>query len=93
MYLQCKFNTEILSTNPSEHVPSPIWDTELAWEVENKVLSYTRSQRENLKLIIYSIDNANRRDTIGYVMLDLRGASQSKPVPEKWHVLINSKQG
>ncbi|KAJ3217480.1 hypothetical protein HK099_005458 [Clydaea vesicula] len=71
----------------------PLFDTELAWELDTKALGFLRSQRASLKMVLYSILPNNRRDTLGYIMLDLRGASQSTPATEKWYPLINSKQG
>ena len=91
VYFQCRFNNEILSTDPVDIASSPIWDTELAWDVPAKVLGFLRSQRASLKLTCYTVDSLKRRDTIGYVMLDLRGATASGPLPEKWMPLVNTK--
>ncbi|KAL2913445.1 hypothetical protein HK105_207057 [Polyrhizophydium stewartii] len=93
LYIQCRFNSEILTTDPADHTPTPIWDTELAWDVESKVLSFLRSQRASLKLVCYAIDSAtNKRDSLGYVMLDLRAATQGPPpFPERWFGLVHSK--
>ena len=91
MYIQCRFNGEILSTDPVELVTSPIWDTELAWDIDAKILGFLRSQRASLKLVCFTLDHLNRREAVGYVMLDLRAASQEGPVPEKWSKLINTK--
>lgn len=91
VYIQCRFNGEILATDPVELAASPIWDTELAWDVDSKVLGFLRSQRATLKLIVYALDPQKRRDSLGYIMLDLRAASQATPVPEKWMSLINVK--
>lgn len=111
VYIQCRFNTEVLTTNPTSHEAKPIWDTELAWEVESKVFStstfrvfhfnfpvfkalhYLKSQRATLKLMVHSIDGHNRRDTLGYVVLDLRAATQKADSVDKWYPLINSKVG
>lgn len=45
----------------------------------------------SLKLIVYTIDAQKRRDALGYVMLDLRGASATVSGGEKWMHLVNSK--
>lgn len=92
LYVQCRFNNEILTTSPVDHEIGPIWDTELAWEIDNKVLGFLRSQRASLKLICHSIDVNNRRDTLGYIVLDIRAGSHAIPAIEKWYPLINSKQ-
>lgn len=91
IFLQCRFNGEILATDAVEQTSTPIWDTELAWDVDAKVLGFLRSQRVSLKLIVYTIDSQKRRDALGYVMLDLRGASAAVSTGEKWMHLVNSK--
>ncbi|KAJ3278582.1 hypothetical protein HK104_002204 [Borealophlyctis nickersoniae] len=90
-YIQCRFNNEILTTDPVDQGPTPIWDTELAWDVDTKILSFLRSQRVSLKLMCYSIDAQNRREALGYVMLDLRAAETTIPAQEKWYLLVNAK--
>ncbi|TPX38146.1 hypothetical protein SmJEL517_g00147 [Synchytrium microbalum] len=90
-YIQCRFNNEILTTDPTDHGPSPIWDTELEWDMDMRTLSHHRSQRNSLKLICYSIDTSGNRDNLGFVMLELRAAHQGFPAPEQWHLLINTK--
>jgi centrosomal protein CEP120 len=40
---------------------------------------------------VYTIDAQKRRDALGYVMLDLRGASATVSGGEKWMHLVNSK--
>ncbi|KAJ3045743.1 hypothetical protein HDV00_007869 [Rhizophlyctis rosea] len=92
VYVQCRFNDEILTTDPVDHTPKPIWDTELAWDIDTKILGFLRSQRVRLKLICYTIDTQNRREPLGYVMLDLRTAEADLPAQEKWYQLVNSKQ-
>ncbi|RKO92602.1 Cep120 protein-domain-containing protein [Blyttiomyces helicus] len=92
VYVQCRFNDEILTTDPVDHTAAPIWDTELAWDLGAKSLSFLRSQRFALKLQCYTIDASNRRESLGYVMLDLRGADQSAAPPEKWIPLVNARQ-
>eukprot|EP00842_Homolaphlyctis_polyrhiza_P004763 jgi/Hompol1/5288/HPOL_002649-RA len=92
VYLQCRFNNEILTTDPTDSTVAPIWDTELAWDIDSKLLGFLRSQRAVLKLICFAIDAAGRRESLGYLMLDLRAATQgSPPFPEKWMPLVHSK--
>ncbi|KAJ2996883.1 hypothetical protein HDV02_006058 [Globomyces sp. JEL0801] len=91
VYIQCRFNNEILTTDPVLQSSSPIWDTELAWDIDHKLLSYLRSQRATLKLVVYSINGTSQREPLGYVILDLRAATAgSPPHPDKWYPLINS---
>ncbi|KAJ1551461.1 hypothetical protein HK096_010687 [Nowakowskiella sp. JEL0078] len=104
VYFQCRFNNELLSTDPVLYSPTPVWDTELAWDLSSKLLHFLRSQRVSLKLLAYSIDSTTAtRSSLGFIMLDLRSAvafytadsqipsSTSSPSLEKWYPLINSK--
>ncbi|KAJ3318930.1 hypothetical protein HDV06_006919 [Boothiomyces sp. JEL0866] len=91
VYIQCRFNNEILTTDPVQQTKSPIFDTELAWDIEHKQLSFLRSQRATLKLQVYSINSHSQRELLGYIILDLRAASGQSPYPEKWYTLINTK--
>ncbi|KAJ1560136.1 hypothetical protein HK405_008106, partial [Cladochytrium tenue] len=79
VYLQCRFNNEILTTDPEPLVPDPVWDTELAWDIPAKPLGFLRSQRAKLKLVAYEIDSAGARSQLGYIVLDLRSAQASRP--------------
>ncbi|ORX48619.1 hypothetical protein BCR36DRAFT_584178 [Piromyces finnis] len=89
IYLQCRFNNEILTTDPVDYTDEPIWDTELTWDLESKVLHFLKSQRVALKLICFSLYRKERKN-IGYIMLDLRSASGFPP-KERWYPLLNSK--
>lgn len=90
LYMQCRLNNEILTTDPVAHAPSPIWDTELAWDIQPKTLSFLRSQRTSLKLVCFTLDQNNEREPLGYIMLELRSALQgSPPYVEKWYPLNN----
>ncbi|KAI8800201.1 Cep120 protein-domain-containing protein [Cladochytrium replicatum] len=92
LYAQCRFNQEILTTDPVPHVQNPIFDTELAWNLSTRALHFLRSQRSSLKLTVHSIDPVSaRRETVGFVMLDLRAAKDSGGGGEKWWPLVNAK--
>lgn len=87
IYLQCRFNAEILTTDPVEHLAQPVWDTAFSWTVSPKLLSQLRSQRTHLKLSCYSLNEDNSsREIIGYVMLDLRS-----PTQHVWLPLVNTR--
>ena len=92
LYVQCKFNDEILTTDPVQG-PSPTWNTELGWTVQHRQLSFLRSLRSSLKLIVYELGDA--RNSLGYgslslqVMLDLRAATSKQT--EKWVALTNPR--
>ncbi|KAH6596952.1 hypothetical protein BASA50_003774 [Batrachochytrium salamandrivorans] len=68
-------------------------DTELAWDIDAKLLGFLRSQRATLKLGCYCIDVASsKRESLGYIMLDLRAATQGpSPLPELWFPLVNAR--
>ncbi|KAI9330751.1 Cep120 protein-domain-containing protein [Obelidium mucronatum] len=101
LYIQCRFNNEILTTDPTPFSHDPVWDTDLAWEIQQKPLAFLRTQRAKLKVVCFAIDAANKRVQVGYIMLDLRTASSvaspkwnSDPDIEKdaawaWYPLVN----
>ncbi|KAJ3073442.1 hypothetical protein HDU98_001492 [Podochytrium sp. JEL0797] len=106
LYAQCRFNNEILTTDPTPFSHDPVWDTDLAWQMQTKPLAFLRTQRAKLKLACFAIDTAsNQRVQIGYIMLDLRTASSlstpkwnADPEVEKdaawgWYPLINTSTG
>ncbi|CAG8512711.1 2419_t:CDS:1, partial [Racocetra fulgida] len=80
----------ILLTDTVEQTSFPIWNTELAWEVDQKTLLILRSQWAHLKLQCFSVNSSDRSELIGYSMLDLRTASD-RPGKEKWISLINPR--
>ncbi|KAJ3152366.1 hypothetical protein HDU86_005895 [Geranomyces michiganensis] len=92
LYVQCRFNNEILTSDPVDHIPLPIFDTELTWDIDSKALGFFRSQRAQLKLVVYSVSlNGGSRDQLGYVMLDLRGAPEHSDGQEHWEPLLAAK--
>jgi hypothetical protein len=82
IFAQCKFNNEILVTDPvtPDQQHGAIFDTELAFEMSEKTLKYYRSQREMMKVQVFGISSDGstfdalnmKRHLIGYVMVDLR---------------------
>lgn len=85
LYVTCRFNNEILTSDPVDHHQQPIWDTEFSWALAPKTLSFLRSQRASLKLICYAIEGSVR-EVVGYIMLDLRSSGMNKFFP-----LLNTK--
>ncbi|CAG8740081.1 644_t:CDS:2 [Gigaspora margarita] len=79
-----------LSTDTVEQTSFPIWNTELAWEVDHKTLLLLRSQWAHLKLQCFSVNSSDRSELIGYTMLDLRTTSE-RPGKEKWISLLNPR--
>ncbi|CAG8642894.1 15065_t:CDS:2 [Dentiscutata heterogama] len=101
LYVECRFiddtlslissdSNYILSTDTVEQTSSPIWNTELAWEVDHKTLLILRSQWAHLKLQCFSVNSPDRSELVGYSMLDLRTASE-RPGKEKWISLHNPR--
>ncbi|CAG8530144.1 11600_t:CDS:1 [Paraglomus brasilianum] len=99
LYIECRFTDEILSTitpdsnsilctDTVEQTGCPIWDTELAWEVDQKTLNLLKSQWANLKLQCFSLNSMGRSELIGYSMLDLRAAAY-RPGKDTWISLLN----
>nr|XP_002125886.1 centrosomal protein of 120 kDa [Ciona intestinalis] len=89
--IECKFDGELLATDPVSHSDSPSFTTELAWEMDKKSLHQHRMHRTPIKLQCFAIDLAtDTRENVGYIVLDLRGA-QLKAQAEKWYTLLNTK--
>ncbi|CAG8469550.1 13244_t:CDS:2 [Ambispora leptoticha] len=100
IFVECRFTDEILSTispdsssmlrtDAVEQLNFPIWDTELAWEVDQKTLHNLRSQWAHLKLQCFSVGNSSRNELFGYAMLDIRTAAD-RPGKDFWVSLINN---
>lgn len=80
MIAEARFDGELLSTDPVDHVESPDFTQELAWELDKKGLQQHRLQRTSIKIQCYVIDTASSmKEVIGYVVLDLRSI-QAKQV-------------
>ena len=91
LVIECKFDGELLATDPVDHVEAPNFTTELAWEMDRRALHQHKMLRTPVKLQCFAVDKATGvRENIGYILLDLRGAQQ-KPKAAKWHNLLNSK--
>lgn len=89
--VEAKFDGELLATDPVLH--SEVFDInqELAWELDRKALQQHRLQRSSIKIQCYAYDkHTTMKESVGYVILDLRSASTKIQVP-KWYPLLNSK--
>ncbi|XP_070175091.1 centrosomal protein of 120 kDa-like isoform X2 [Littorina saxatilis] len=90
---EAKFDGELLSTDPVDHVDTPDFTQELAWELDKKALQQHRLQRTSIKIQCFSVDSqSGLKEPIGYVVLDVRSAPQNKQVA-KWYPLLNCKYG
>jgi hypothetical protein len=92
LYLQCRFQNEVLTTDPVplDVTANPVWDTELAWQLDHRTLKYLRSQRQMLKLQCFILDiESSKRHLVGYLMLDLRQAVLPSLARPQWYAKCN----
>ncbi|XP_038625572.1 centrosomal protein of 120 kDa isoform X3 [Tachyglossus aculeatus] len=91
LVVEAKFDGEELATDPVEHTDQPEFATELAWEIERKVLHQHRLQRTPIKLQCFALDSlSSTKEPVGYIVLDLRIAQERKQDP-KWYPLLSNK--
>ncbi|XP_077377807.1 centrosomal protein of 120 kDa isoform X2 [Festucalex cinctus] len=89
--VQASFDGEQLTTDPVEHLDQPRFSTELAWELDRKMLHQHRLQRTPIKLQCFAVDSSTKsRENVGYIVLDLRSV-QEVPQEPRWHVLLSCK--
>lgn len=91
LVVEAKFDGEQLATDPVDHTDQPEFATELAWEIDRKALHQHRLQRTPIKLQCFALDPlSSTKETIGYIVLDLRTAQETKQTP-KWYQLLSNK--
>ncbi|XP_011843162.1 PREDICTED: centrosomal protein of 120 kDa isoform X2 [Mandrillus leucophaeus] len=91
LVVEAKFDGEQLATDPVGHTDQPEFATELAWEIDRKALHQHRLQRTPIKLQCFALDPiTSAKETIGYIVLDLRTAQETKQAP-KWYQLLSNK--
>ncbi|XP_073078122.1 centrosomal protein of 120 kDa isoform X2 [Manis javanica] len=91
LIVEAKFDGEQLATDPVDHTDQPEFATELAWEIDRKALHQHRLQRTPVKLQCFALDPlSSAKETIGYIVLDLRAAQETKQAP-KWYQLLSNK--
>ncbi|XP_029327765.1 centrosomal protein of 120 kDa isoform X2 [Mus caroli] len=91
LVVEAKFDGEQLATDPVDHTDQPEFATELAWEIDRKVLHQHRLQRTPIKLQCFALDpQTSAKETVGYIVLDLRTAQETKQAP-KWYQLLSNK--
>ncbi|KAL8203468.1 UNVERIFIED_CONTAM: hypothetical protein K2H54_055030 [Gekko kuhli] len=91
LVVEAKFDGEHLATDPVDHTDQPEFATELAWELDRKALHQHRLQRTPIKLQCFALDSlTSAKETVGYIVLDLR-AAQEKKQPPKWYPLLSNK--
>lgn len=88
--IEARFDGELLSTDPVDHIEIPNFTQELAWELDKKGLQQHRLQRTSIKIQCYATDGSGTvKEAVGYVVLDLRSIT-TKQTP-KWYPLLHSK--
>ncbi|KAF9542960.1 hypothetical protein EC957_001396 [Mortierella hygrophila] len=106
LLVQCQFNDalfienpetnshsypEVLSTDPVEQTPYPIWDTELAWDLDAEVLDILRIEHASLKLNCFAVNQkTNEEESLGHIILDLSSAFEPDSTEERWKPLTGS---
>ena len=81
LLVEAKFDGEVMATDPAPHIIRPHFNTELAWEVDKKGLQMHRLQRSPIKLQWYAVDmELTKKETIGYMILDIRLAQEKLQV-------------
>ncbi|XP_036596776.1 centrosomal protein of 120 kDa isoform X1 [Trichosurus vulpecula] len=91
LIVEAKFDGEQLATDPVDHTDQPEFATELAWEIDRKALHQHRLQRTPIKLQCFALDSlSTAKESIGYIVLDLRTAQETKQAP-KWYALLSNK--
>lgn len=71
--IEARFDGELLSTDPVDHIEIPNFTQELAWELDKKGLQQHRLQRTSIKIQCYATDGSGTvKEAVGYVVLDLR---------------------
>ncbi|CAG5086327.1 Oidioi.mRNA.OKI2018_I69.PAR.g11177.t1.cds [Oikopleura dioica] len=91
LIVEGRFNDEKLYSDPVAHLPTPQINTELAWELDRKAVHHHKIQRTPIKLNVFAGNlSSDKNELIGYIVLDLRGAS-STTSQAKWMPLLSSK--
>ena len=81
LIVEAKFDGELLATDPVLHTDVPDFNQELAWELDRKALQQHRLQRSSIKIQCYAYDSeTTMRESVGYVVMDLRSAAVNKQV-------------
>ncbi|NXP81288.1 CE120 protein, partial [Ramphastos sulfuratus] len=91
LIVEAKFDGEQLATDPVEHTDQPEFATELAWQLDRKTLHQHRLLRTPIKLQCFALDPVSSvKENVGYIVLDLRAAQETKQAP-KWYPLLSNK--
>lgn len=94
LHILANFNGRILESDPAAPEDSPVFNTQLVWEIEKKDLRKIRCTNSPLKVECYTTDSNERKERIGFILLSLRSAhilpkSKAKQEPPfKWEKLM-----
>ncbi|XP_065671488.1 centrosomal protein of 120 kDa isoform X3 [Hydra vulgaris] len=92
LVIEAKFDGEFLTTDLIKHNDNPQFNTELAWEIDKKLLHQHKLQRTPIKLQVYAVESTNlTKELIGYCVLDIRSAQLDGKKKGEWISLLNSK--
>lgn len=90
---EAKLGPKTLSINPVKHIKTPQFEQELAWDMDRKSLRLFRLYRRSIRLNFYTLHGNNcprSKDPLGYVVLDLREATQRKMF--RWRTLLGNDE-
>ena len=86
--MEGRLGSEALATDPLPlSGPALALDTELGWQMSRKALQQHRMHRTPLKLLVLATERGVR-ETLGYVLLDLRAAQLHGKV-RAWRLLVD----
>lgn len=90
VFVEARFDGEVLATDPVPHIETPEFTNEVAWELDKKGLHQHKMQRTSIKVQVYAQEfSSSVREAVGYVVLDLRSAQTKQAA--KWYPLLHSK--
>ncbi|KAL5110803.1 hypothetical protein TcWFU_008499 [Taenia crassiceps] len=78
---EAKLGPKVLCTDPVKHYKNPQFVQELAWDLDRKSLRLFRLYRRSIRLrffILHGDKCPRKKDPLGYIVLDLREATQRK---------------
>lgn len=91
LVVEARLDGELIATDEVAHTEYPIFNTDLAWEVDAKGLRLFRMQRVPIKLQCFAVNKKNSfRELLGHVVVDLR-VVHPKPQVAKWYPLLSTK--
>lgn len=90
---EAKLGPKVLCTDPVKHYKNPQFEQELAWDLDRRSLRLFRLYRRSIRLkffILHGNKCPRKKDPLGYIVLDLREATQRKRY--RWCQLLDNKE-